>query len=180
VENLPSGTASRPGDILTAHNGQTVEIITTDAEGRMVLADAISFAKKYYQPKLILEYSTLTGAVVAALGNQLTGFFTNTPGIEKDFLAAAKLTGEKFWPLPLEETYKEQLKSHVADLKNVGERGSAGAITAALFLENFVGQTPWAHFDIAGTAWTTQPKPQMPVGATAWGVYLTVEFLRNL
>jgi leucyl aminopeptidase len=180
VENLPSGTASRPGDVLTAHNGQTVEIITTDAEGRMVLADAISFAKKHYNPKLILEYSTLTGAVVAALGNQLTGFFTNTPAVVKNFSDAAKLTDEKFWMLPLEDSYKDQLKSQFADMKNVGERGSAGAITAALFLQNFVGETPWVHFDIAGTAWTTQPKPHLAAGATAWGVYLTMEFLRNL
>jgi leucyl aminopeptidase len=180
VENLPSGTAIRPGDVLTAHSGKTVEVITTDAEGRMVLTDAISYAKKYYSPSLILEYSTLTGAVTVALGNELTGYFGSSKDTEKKFSNAAKNTGENFWPLPLEESYKEQLKSQVADLKNVGERGSAGAITAALFLQDFVGDTPWVHFDIGGTAWTIKPKPSLPAGATAWGVYLTIEFLRNL
>jgi len=180
VENLPSGTATRPGDVLTAHNGKTVEVINTDAEGRMVLADTISYAKKYYNPKLILEYSTLTGAIVAALGDQLTGYFSNTENLKKSFILASKFTGENFWPMPLEEKYNEQLKSQIADFKNVGEKGAGGAITAALFLQNFVGKTPWVHFDIAGTAWTTQSKPHLVAGATGWGVYLTIEFLRNL
>ena len=180
AENLVSGNAVKPGDILVAHDQTSVEIINTDAEGRLVLADAISFAKKYYKPKLIIDYATLTGAVVVALGEEYTGYFTNTPQYLKQFDKSSKFTSEKFWHLPLAPEYKDQLKSLIADIKNIGDKGSAGSSTAALFLEHFVGATPWIHLDIAGTAWTMRPKPYATPGATAWGVYLTIDFLRNL
>lgn len=180
AENLLSGKAVKPGDILTAHDQSSVEIINTDAEGRLVLADAISFAKKYYQPKLIIDYATLTGAVVVGLGDEYTGYFSNTKDYQKQFEKSAGFTAEKLWSLPLAPEYKDQLRSMVADIKNLGEKGSAGASTAALFLEHFVGITPWIHMDIAGTAWTMRPKTYASPGATAWGVYLTVDFLRNI
>jgi leucyl aminopeptidase len=144
------------------------------------LADAISFAQKYYKPKLMIDYATLTGAVLVALGDEYAGYFANTKTYDYKLFAAAKLTSEQLWPLPLTLQYKDQMKSSVADIKNVGEKGLAGATTAALFLEHFVKDTPWIHFDIGGTAWTTRPKNYAPVGATAWGVYLTIEFLRNI
>ncbi len=180
TENLLSGRAVKPGDILMAHNQSSVEIINTDAEGRLVLADAISFAKKYYKPKLIIDYATLTGAVVTALGDEYTGYFSNVDTYLKPFEKAANKTAEKLWPLPLASEYRDQLRSIIADIKNLGEKGSAGATTAALFLEHFVGSTPWIHLDIAGTAWTMRPKSYTSAGATAWGVYLTIEMLRNL
>ncbi len=180
TENLLSGKAVKPGDILIAHDKSSVEIINTDAEGRLVLADAISFAKKYYKPKLIIDYATLTGAVVVGLGDEYTGYFSNTKDYQKQFEKSATFTAEKLWSLPLAPEYKDQLRSMVADIKNLGEKGSAGASTAALFLEHFVGTTPWIHMDIAGTAWTMRPKQYASPGATAWGVYLTVDFLRNI
>lgn len=179
VENLPSGKAVKPGDILTAHNGKTVEIINTDAEGRLVLADAISYARKYYQPSLILDFATLTGSVVSALGDYYTGVFSNTEKFSKILEKSSNNSAEPIWFLPLAKIYKDQLKSQVADLKNVGDRGSAGASTAALFLESFVGEVPWIHFDIAGTAWNVKTKYYQPLGATAWGLYLMIEFLRK-
>ncbi|OGE73581.1 MAG: hypothetical protein A3I07_02425 [Candidatus Doudnabacteria bacterium RIFCSPLOWO2_02_FULL_42_9] len=178
TENLLSGKAVKPGDILISHIGASVEIINTDAEGRLVLADAISYAKKYYKPKLIIDYATLTGAVITALGDEYTGYFSNTKNYQKQFEKSSALTAEKIWSLPLAQEYKDQLKSSIADIKNLGEKG-AGATTAALFLEYFVGTTPWIHLDIAGTAWTMRPKSYASPGATGWGVYLTVDFLRN-
>lgn len=179
AENLVSGSSLKPGDILTSHAGITVEIINTDAEGRLVLADAISFAKKYYKPRLIVDYATLTGAVIIALGDSIAGFFSNTNKFTKTFEKASKVTGEKIWPLPMPEEYEDQLKSSIADIKNLGEK-AGGAISAAMFLQDFATNTPWIHLDIAGTAWTTKPKPHQPLGATGWGVYSGVEFLRQL
>ncbi len=179
-ENLLSGKATKPGDILIAHDKTSVEIINTDAEGRLVLADAISYAQKYYKPRLMIDYATLTGAVLIALGDQYSGYFANTKAYDQKLSQAGDKVAEKFWSLPLAPEYNEQLKSLVADIKNIGDRGSAGATTAALFLQHFVKDTPWIHFDIAGTAWTMRPRPYASPGATAWGVYLTVEFLRNI
>jgi len=180
-ENLVSGSAIKPGDVLVAHDQTSVEIINTDAEGRLVLADAISFAQKYYKPRLIIDFATLTGAVLVALGDQYTGYFANTRAFDQKFQQASSQTAEQFWPLPLAAEYRDQLKSTIADIKNIGEKGSAGATTAALFLQHFIkNNTPWIHLDIAGTAWTTRPKAYASVGATAWGVYLSVQLLRNL
>ena len=180
TENLLSGRAVKPGDVLIGHDQTSVEIINTDAEGRLVLADAISYAKKYFKPKLIVDYATLTGAVLIALGDEYTGYFTNTNEYLKQFSKSSATTAEKIWHLPLAPEYKEQLRSMVADIKNIGERGSAGSSTAALFLEHFVGPTPWIHLDIAGTAWTMRPKSYTAPGATAWGVYSTIDFLRQI
>lgn len=178
-ENLVSGRAVKPGDIIKSHSGKTVEVINTDAEGRLILADALSFARTHYNPRLIVDYATLTGAVLIALGTDYTGYFRNNSSFDKHIKTASKLTGELYWQLPLAPEYRDQLKSQLADIKNIGENSHAGSATAALFLESFVGKTPWIHLDIAGTAWSTRPKPFMPVGATAWGVYLTLNFLRD-
>jgi len=179
-ENLVSGKAVKPGDIIKSHSGETVEIINTDAEGRLVLADALSFANKHYKPRMILDFATLTGAVSVALGDQYTGYFSNTKAFVKDFQKASEKMSEKFWELPLAEEYQTQMKSSVADIKNVGEHHNGGVITAALFLKHFVGTTPWIHFDTGGTSWTTSNKSFAKAGSTGWGVYLTVEFLRQL
>lgn len=178
-ENLLSGGATKPGDILQSMAGKSVEIINTDAEGRLILADAITYAKKYYQPKLIMDFATLTGAIIVALGEGFTGVFGNTSKYNPQLLKASGATAEKLWFMPLADEYKDQMKSLVADIKNVGDKGLGGAITASLFLDYFVQQTPWIHFDIAGTAWTMRGKPHMPPGASAWGVYCMTKFLEN-
>jgi len=180
TENLISGKAIKPGDILISKSGVSVEVVNTDAEGRMILADAIDYVQEHFDPKLIIDYATLTGAVLYALGDEYTGYFSNTKKYDKAFAQASVKTGEKFWSLPMPEEYKEHVKSQVADIRNVGERGLAGATSGALFLEKFVDKTDWIHLDIAGTAWTMKPKPYAGIGATAWGVYLTVELLRNI
>lgn len=179
-ENLLSGRATKPGDILSSMSGKNVEIINTDAEGRLILADAITYAKKYYKPRLIMDYATLTGAVIVALGDEFSGTFSNTNKYNQQLSKASQATGEKLWLMPLAQEYKDQLKSGVADLKNVGEKGVGGAITASLFLSYFVEETPWIHFDIAGTAWTMKNKSHMPAGATGWGVYHAIHFFQKL
>ena len=180
TENLISGRATKPGDILISKSGVSVEVINTDAEGRLVLADAIDYVKEHFDPKLIIDYATLTGAVLVALGDEYTGYFSNTKKYDRLFAAASSKTAEKFWPLPLPPEYQEHIKSQIADIRNVGERGLAGSTAGALFLQHFVGGTDWIHLDIAGTAWTMRPKPYTSVGATGWGVYLTIEFLKNV
>ncbi len=149
VENLPGGRAQRPGDVIRCHGGKTVEVINTDAEGRLILADAISWAKARYSPTEIVDIATLTGACVIALGHVRAGFFSNDEKLVRRFLDAAGRSYEKFWRLPLDPEYREDLKSDIADLRNVGQKWG-GAITAAKFLEEFVGDTPWVHIDMAG------------------------------
>jgi leucyl aminopeptidase len=151
VENLPSGTAYKPGDILTAMNGKTIEIITTDAEGRLILADAMVYAIKIYKPSAIVDIATLTGACVVALGHYATGLFSNRDSFRKIVERAGEHAGEKLWQLPLYKEYTEDIQSDVADIKNATGRWG-GACTAAAFLQEFVGKTPWVHLDIAGTA----------------------------
>ncbi len=178
VENLPSGTAFRPGDIIRFRNGRTAEIISTDAEGRLILADALSYAVEH-KPKAIIDLATLTGACIIALGTHASGLFTNNQELAEKIKKSAEKTGEKVWQLPLWKQYKEQLKSDVADLKNVGGR-PAGAITAAAFLSEFVDNIPWVHLDIAGTAYTqetTEQKSYIPKGATGVGVRLIIDYL---
>lgn len=177
TENLPSGKAIKPGDIVRARSGKTIEIINTDAEGRLVLSDALDFAKQY-QPDLVIDFATLTGAIVVALGDTLTGAFTNTDKLIPQLQKSAQATGEKVWPMPLEKSYDEFIKSDAADLRNIGTTRFADSINAANFLKNFVGY-PWIHLDIAGTAWATRPKPYEPKGATGAGVRLIMEFLQN-
>jgi leucyl aminopeptidase len=179
AENLPSGTAYRPGDIVRAASGKTIEVLNTDAEGRVVLADALHYARSEYDPCAIVDLATLTGACVVALGQWGSGLFAGHAGLGDAIREAGEIAGECAWPMPLFDGHKREIKSEVADIKNTGGR-SAGASTAAAFLSHFVGDTPWAHLDIAGTAWTTSKSPSyQPRGATGVGVRMLVEMLRR-
>jgi leucyl aminopeptidase len=177
TENLPSGSAYRPGDILNSLSGKTIEVISTDAEGRLVLADALAYSRRA-KPKAIIDLATLTGACIIALGENVTGMMGNNEELKARVRRAADRTGEKVWELPLWEEYEEQLKSEVADIKNVGGR-PAGTITGGTFLKKFVGEHPWVHLDIAGPVWTNNDKPYVPKGATGVGVRLVVQLLRD-
>ena len=173
TENLPSGTALKPGDILKAMNSKTIEVVNTDAEGRLILADALSYAQKIGLSPLI-DLATLTGACRVALGTLYSGVFCNDQELADKVLKAAKGTGEKMWQMPMPEEYKEQIKSEIADVKNIGNR-YGGAITAALFLAEFAANTPWVHIDIAGTASSTKESGYIVKGATGVGVRTLVE-----
>ena len=179
AENLPSATAYRPGDIVTSASGKTIEVLNTDAEGRVVLADAIHYAKTEYDPCAIVDLATLTGACVVALGRWATGLFANNERLSDRLRRAGDATSEIAWPLPLFEGHKKAVKSPIADVKNTGAGREAGSSTAAAFLAAFVGDTPWAHLDIAGTAWTTHTSPYQPRGATGVGVRLLLELLAD-
>ena len=165
VENMPGGKAQRPGDIVKSLSGKTIEILNTDAEGRLILADAITYAKQLGATHLV-DAATLTGAVVVALGHHFTGVFTNNDEFLARWNEAAKNSGEKMWHMPVNDQYREQLKTVYADIGNIGGR-DGGACTAAAFLREFVEDTPWIHLDIAGTAWLDDSKPWMPKGPTA-------------
>jgi leucyl aminopeptidase len=171
VENMPSGTAQRPGDVVKTYSGQTVEVINTDAEGRLVLADVLWYCQEKLDPRFIIDLATLTGAMVVSLGHDYAGFFSNDDELARRLHAAGEATGEKVWRMPLAEAYDKQIKSDIADMKNIGGR-PAGAITAAQFLQRFVNGKPWAHLDIAGTAWASKDSATVPKGATAFGVRL--------
>jgi len=177
AENMPSATSYRPGDIVTTYSGKTIEVLNTDAEGRIVLGDALGYANRF-KPQAVIDLATLTGACVIALGSHAAGLFSNNDKLTERLRAAADATGERVWPFPLWDEYHDMIKSPVADIKNTGGR-YGGAITAAAFLQKFVGEHPWAHLDIAGTAWTTEEKPWLARGGTAYGVRLLVEMLRN-
>ncbi len=171
VENMPSGTAQRPSDVVTTTSGQTVEVINTDAEGRMVLADILWYCQDRFKPRAMIDLATLTGAMVVSLGHEMAGFFSNDDPLASQLAEAAEATGEKLWRMPLGDAYDRQLKSDIADMKHVtGRPGSA--ITAACFLRRFVNNLPWAHLDIAGVAWAGKDAPATPKGATAFGVRL--------
>lgn len=176
AENLPSGTAIRPGDVVTAMNGTTIEVINTDAEGRLVLADALCLAREY-KPKQIIDFATLTGACVVALGSVYAGLFTNSSKVREKMVRASSESGDKVWELPMTSEYREHIKSQVADIKNVGQRGEAGATAGAIFLKEFVGDVPWAHLDIAGVAWRTHDTSFAHSGATGFGVLLMMNYL---
>jgi leucyl aminopeptidase len=178
AENLPSGTAYRPGDIVTAMSGKTIEILNTDAEGRVVLADALHYARTEFEPRAMVDLATLTGACVVALGKWASGVFGNDEKLIERVRRAGEATGERVWPLPLWDAHKKHIRSQVATVKNTGGR-DAGSSTAAAFLAEFVADTPWAHLDIAGTAWVTQAGAYQPIGATGVGVRLLLELLRN-
>jgi len=178
AENMPSGTAYRPGDILTSLSGQTIEVLNTDAEGRLILADALTYAKRY-QPKLVIDLATLTGACIIALGHQATAVLGNDQDLVQSLLDAGEKSGERLWQLPLWDEYDQLIKSSVADVKNTGGR-PAGTITAAAFLKKFANDFRWAHLDIAGTAWRDKDQPYIPKGGTGVGVRLLIEFLNNL
>lgn len=180
VENMPSGTAIRPGDVLFAMNKKTVEVLNTDAEGRLTLMDALVYAQKF-QPDAMIDLATLTGACVVALGEEMTGIMSNNPKLVQDILTASASVGEKMWELPLEKGYKKLLKSHVADLQNIGGK-YGGALTAGLFLEEFVHpKIPWAHLDIAGPAYAERDmNAYMRKGATGHGVRTLLQYLLQL
>jgi leucyl aminopeptidase len=178
TENMPAGSAIKPGDVVKTLSGKTVEVINTDAEGRMILADALTFAARY-KPSAIIDLATLTGACVVALGHHATGILGNNARLIERLKRAGEECGERVWELPLWEEYFKQIKSDVADLKNVGGRG-AGTITAAAFLNKFVENSPWAHLDIAGTAWIEEGRPYIPKGATGVGVRLLVQYLSKM
>jgi leucyl aminopeptidase len=175
TENLPSGTAIKPGDVVKSHLGKTIEIVNTDAEGRLILCDALSYARRY-KPACAIDAATLTGAVVIGLGAHAAGLMGNDDQLAEEVRRAGDRAGERCWPLPLWDEYREQLKSDVADLKNSGGR-AAGPITAAWFLREFVDDFPWAHLDIAGTAYTDSDRPGLAKGPTGTGVRLFSEFL---
>jgi leucyl aminopeptidase len=176
-ENMPSGTAQRPGDVVRAKNGKTVEILNTDAEGRLVLGDVLTWATEF-QPSAIIDLATLTGAVVVALGPWVTGLYSTSDGLAGEILDASKAVGEEMWRMPLSESLKELNKSSVADLKNTGGR-HGGSITAALFLREFVTDIPWAHLDIAGPAFSDKERGYDPRGGTGTGVRTLVEVVRR-
>jgi leucyl aminopeptidase len=176
TENMPSGSAIRPGDILRAMNGTTIEIGNTDAEGRLTLADALCYAAKFIEPQEMIDMATLTGACVVALGALCSGLFANDQRLADRLLAAARAAGERVWQLPLIDEYKEQFKSDVADLNNTGGR-NGGAITAGLFIKEFAGTIPWAHLDIAGPAFIDKDSPLGPKGATGVGVRTLLTYL---
>jgi leucyl aminopeptidase len=181
VENMPSGTSYRPGDIIRMYNGKTVEVLNTDAEGRLILADALAYGISKYSPKSVIDFATLTGACIIALGTNVAGLIGNDEKLIQKLLSSSKNTGEKIWQLPLYDEFLDLIKSNVATIKNIGGR-TGGTITAAAFLSHFVQNVPWAHLDIAGTAWTqdgTADRSYNPKGSTGFGVRLIMKFLMD-
>ncbi len=178
AENMPSGTAQKPGDIQTAMSGKTIEIINTDAEGRLVLADGLSYARQLGATHLI-DAATLTGAVVVALGVQNAGVFSNDDASYEKFAQALEISGERFWRLPVEDEYRDQIKSNIADIMNTGGTRYGGAISAAMFLKEFAEETPWIHLDIAGVAWIDEGKPWLAKGPTGVAVRSILEWVRS-
>jgi len=177
TENLPGGCAYKPGDVLKSLSGQTIEVISTDAEGRLILADALTYAGNY-NPKAIIDVATLTGACVVALGDIAIGMLGTDAALKQEIAGAGEKTGERVWELPLWNEYFELIKSDIADYKNTGGR-NGGTITAAAFLSKFVGNYPWVHLDIAGPSWLGKDRPYVPKGASGIGVRLLISWLRN-
>jgi leucyl aminopeptidase len=172
VENMPDGNAQRPGDVVTSMSGQTIEIINTDAEGRLVLADAIWYCQDRFKPKFMVDLATLTGAIIVALGNDLAGCYANDEALAANLIAASNTEGEPLWRMPLPAQYDKNIDSMIADMKNTGGR-PGGSITAAMFIQRFTNGVPWAHLDIASTAWKKPSSvPTIPEGATGYGVRL--------
>ena len=171
VENMPSGTAQRPGDVVKSYSGQTIEVINTDAEGRLVLADVLWYCQQKFDPRFMVDLATLTGAMIVALGHEYAGMFSNDDALTQKLSAVGQATGEKVWRFPLDDVYDRLIRSDIADMKNIGGR-PAGSISAAHFIQRFVNEKPWVHLDIAGVAWSTKDAPCVPKGATAFGVRL--------
>ena len=171
VENMPSGSAQRPGDVVKSYSGQTIEVINTDAEGRLVLADVLWYCQEKFDPKFMIDLATLTGAIIVALGHEYAGMFGNDDGLAEKLATVGKATGEKVCRMPLSDNYDKLIRSDIADMKNIGGR-PAGSISAAQFIQRFVNNKPWVHLDIAGMAWSTKDSPCVPKGATAYGVRL--------
>lgn len=179
VENMPDGNAQRPGDVVTSMSGQTIEVINTDAEGRLVLCDVLTFVQREYQPTRIVDLATLTGAIIVSLAHEYAGLFSNDDGLAGDLTAAGDASGDRLWRLPMGPAYDKMIDSPIADIKNVGPR-PGGSITAAQFLLRFIENgTPWAHLDIAGTVWTDKPGATWDKGASGFGVRLLDRFVRD-
>jgi leucyl aminopeptidase len=179
VENMPDGNAIRPGDVLTSMSGQTIEVLNTDAEGRLVLCDCVTWVQRTHRPKTIVDLATLTGAMIVALGHEHGGLFANDDALADELLKAGLATGDKLWRFPLSDTYNKIIDSPIADMKNVGPRG-AGSITAAQFIQRFVDPgVKWAHLDIAGMVWSDKAGPNYDKGATGYGVRLLDRFVAD-
>ncbi len=172
AENMPSGDAQRPGDVVTSMSGQTIEVLNTDAEGRLVLADALWYTQDRFKPSAMINLATLTGAMMVALGQHQAGVFSNDETLSKRLVAAGAAVGERLWPMPLGEEYDKEIDSPIADVKNIAGSRWGGAIIGAQFLQRFVNKVPWAHLDIAGVAWSEKAKPTVPKGGTGYGVLL--------
>ena len=167
VENMPGGSAQRPGDIVKSYSGKTIEVLNTDAEGRLILADAIYYIDEQYKPELIIDLATLTGAIVVSLGSEYAGLFSNNDKLSEKLIKAGEIENEKLWRFPLHKNYDKLMDSKIADMQNINYSGGAGSITAAQFLQRFLkNSTPWAHLDIAGMAWTKKDLETIPTGAT--------------
>lgn len=177
VENMISGEAQRPGDVVTSMSGQTIEVINTDAEGRLVLADALWYTQDRFKPKVMINLATLTGAIIIALGKNRAGLFSNNDDLAAKLAAAGDSEGEKLWRFPIGDEYESHIKSDIADMKNVGKGREAGSISAAEFLSRFVNKVPWAHLDIAGTTWAGEDQDMARKGATAFGLRLLNRFI---
>ena len=181
VENMISGSAQKPGDIVVAMSGKTIEVDNTDAEGRLVLADVLWYTKQKYAPEIMIDFATLTGAIQVALGHEFAGLFSNSDKLCDDLQKSATTVGEKLWRLPLHQSYEDDIKSDIADIKNVGSGRGAGSITAALFLKHFVDpDAKWAHIDIAATEWDSKERALSQKGATGFGVRLMNDFICNV
>ena len=179
VENHIGSKAQRPSDIVKSYSGQTIEVLNTDAEGRLVLADALWYTQEQYKPELMIDLATLTGAIIVALGDEYAGLFSNNEKLSKQLEVSGKIEGEKLWRLPLNDKYDKMLNSPIADVQNITNGKGPGSITAAQFLQRFVNKVPWAHLDIAGTTWTKTALPTSPKGATAYGVKLLNRFINK-
>ncbi len=179
VENMPGGNAQRPGDVVTAMSGTTVEVINTDAEGRLVLADVLHYTKERFGPRTMIDVATLTGAVIVALGHEQAGVFASDDALSEQLSAAGEAVGERVWRLPMDSNYAKHIKSEIADIKNTGRAREAGATAGAVFLQHFVGDVPWAHLDIAGVAWSKRDLPLAAKGATGFGVRLLDRFVAD-
>jgi leucyl aminopeptidase len=180
VENMPGGSAQRPGDIVKSYSGKTIEVLNTDAEGRLILADAIYYIDEQYKPELIVDLATLTGAIVVSLGSEYAGLFSNNDKLSEKLIKAGEIENEKLWRFPLHKNYDKLMDSKIADIQNINYSGGAGSITAAQFLQRFLkNNTPWAHLDIAGMAWTKKDLETIPTGATGYGVKLLNKFVEK-
>jgi len=180
VENMPDGNAQRPGDVVTSMSGQTIEVINTDAEGRLVLCDALTWVQREFAPTRIVDLATLTGAIIGSLAHEYAGLFSNDDALAADLTAAGENTGDRLWRFPMGPAYDKMIDSPIADMKNVGSR-FGGSITAAQFLKRFIeNDTPWAHLDIAGTVWADKPGATWDKGATGFGVRLLDRFVRDM
>ena len=177
VENMPSGTAQRPGDVVKSMSGKTIEVINTDAEGRLVLADAVWYAQKKYKPKNLIDLATLTGAIIVSIGQEKAGMFSNSTNLSNLLEKVGKYVGEPVWNMPIDSSYEKDIKSDIADMKNVGSGRGAGSTAGAIFIKRFINNVNWIHLDIAGVTWAKGDKPLIPKGGTGFGVRLLEEMV---